>query len=79
MRGHNAAQADSDGDGIGTLCDTCPAVAEREQADADGDGSGDACDCQPADTSQRVPGAIGTLLLDKEAPGDAVLTWGACL
>jgi streptogramin lyase len=40
---------DSDGDGIGDLCDNCPAVYNPDQADADEDGKGDACDCDNAD------------------------------
>jgi hypothetical protein len=35
---------DSDGDGIGDLCDNCPDVYNPGQEDSDGDGVGDACD-----------------------------------
>ena len=33
-----------DADGIGDVCDVCPAEPDPDQADADGDGIGDACD-----------------------------------
>ncbi|MEW5795193.1 MAG: thrombospondin type 3 repeat-containing protein [Candidatus Zixiibacteriota bacterium] len=35
---------DSDGDGVGNLCDNCPSVPNANQADLDNDGIGDICD-----------------------------------
>jgi len=35
---------DSDGDGVGDLCDNCPLAVNPGQGDADSDGLGDACD-----------------------------------
>ncbi len=53
----NADQKDTDGDGVGDVCDTdddadevndttdnCPLVANSDQKDSDGDGIGDVCD-----------------------------------
>jgi hypothetical protein len=40
----NANQADTDGDGVGDLCDNCPNTPNADQSDTDGDGTGDACE-----------------------------------
>jgi hypothetical protein len=42
-------QEDSDGDGVGEICDNCPNVANPEQADLVGDGVGDVCDLDDID------------------------------
>ncbi|MBN2359356.1 MAG: thrombospondin type 3 repeat-containing protein, partial [Deltaproteobacteria bacterium] len=43
LRWWTGGQADVDFDGVGDLCDVCPAV-DDDQADTDSDGVGDACD-----------------------------------
>ena len=38
------AQTDSDGDGVGDLCDNCPDVANAAQTDTNENGIGDDCE-----------------------------------
>ena len=40
-------QEDTDGDGVGDVCDNCPNNCNTQQLDADGDGLGDVCDSDP--------------------------------
>lgn len=50
-----AADADTDGDGIPDPADNCPNQANQGQANTDGDGQGDACDAD--DDNDGVPDA----------------------
>ena len=43
----NAAQTDTDGDGVGNSCDNCPTVSNAAQTNSDADGFGNACDNCP--------------------------------
>jgi len=40
-------QEDTDGDGVGDVCDNCPVACNTQQMDADNDGAGDVCDSVP--------------------------------
>ncbi len=40
----DVCDSDDDGDGVGDDADVCPAAYDPEQTDSDGDGAGDACD-----------------------------------
>jgi hypothetical protein len=39
----NPSQVDTDGDGIGDICDNCPGVMNTDQSNTDGNPKGDAC------------------------------------
>ncbi len=59
------SQTDSDGDGVLSACDNCPAVSNPDQLDSDADGVGDACDNCP---SVSNPNQLDT---DNDGVGDA--------
>lgn len=62
-----------DDDGLGTLCDNCPAVANAEQADGDGDRTGDACDACPSDVNKVALGTCGCGNPDTDSDTDGIL------
>jgi N-acetylneuraminic acid mutarotase len=61
-------------DGVGDVCDNCPAAFNPDQADADHDGVGDACDCAPADPSVwAAPSEVNGLYFSDRS----TLRWGS--
>lgn len=50
----NWNQSDTDGDGVGDVCDNCPNVVNSDQLDTDGDGDGDECDNDDDDDGKKI-------------------------
>ena len=75
---------DSDGDGVGNVCDNCANNANADQADSDGDGVGDLCDSAPAVVNPDQPGAnpnttaVADQAQTENAPAATSCGAGAC-
>lgn len=67
-------QVDGDGDGIGNVCDNCPALNNQNQTDTDLDGSGNPCDND--DDNDGIPDATDKCPLtpgpNDDADGDGL-------
>ncbi len=64
---------DDDADGVPTVADNCPLVANGSQADLDLDLFGDACDCALYDSANPVPSEVPRLAI--ELLTSTRLTW----
>ncbi len=66
---------DPDRDGIPSVTDVCPSIADPDQADFDGDGAGDACDLCPLTAAGTAVDADGCPVLteDFRAELDAIV------
>ncbi|MEM9820026.1 MAG: T9SS type A sorting domain-containing protein [Bacteroidota bacterium] len=53
----DAANPDTDGDGVANSVDNCPTVSNPDQRDSDNNGQGDACTCNPENAN--LPTAPG--------------------
>ena len=74
----NAGLPDSDGDGIGDLCDNCPLASNPDQEDSDGDGTGDACDVGALafTATPRCGGApLSVTFTDQTIPIHTITSW----
>ncbi len=60
----NAAQTDTDDDGVGDACDNCLMAINPNQLDTDGDGIGDACDNCPTTANEDQLDTDGDSIAD---------------
>lgn len=76
-------QAGAPADGVGDVCDNCPARTNADQLDSDGDGMGNACDADDdgdgvPDTGDNCPLAPNPSQADCDADGIGNACDGAC-
>ena len=60
----NPDQADRDIDGVGNICDNCPANPNSDQTDTDGDGVGDVCDDDLSSDKKQLAAEVMEKLLE---------------
>ena len=70
-----ATLVDRDADGVYDTEDNCIDTPNPDQINNDTDPLGDACDCSPWNANEP-PGPVGdTVLVDKGAAGEAIVSW----